>query len=457
MNVAGDRRPRILLVDDDEAVLAVLVLLFEVEGYDVFTARSADEAIAKVPGGVDLVLQDMNFSRGLTAGDEGVALFHTLHARWPELPVILMTAWASLETAVELIKAGAWDYVAKPWDDDKLLAKVAAALSAGELDRANRGPEVIHESQAMQDLLVLSRRVARSDAPVLITGPSGSGKDLLADHIQATSRRRNAPYVRVDLGALAEPLLEAELFGVEAGAYTGALQARPGRFELGDGGTVFLDEVANLNPAGQTKLLTVLQRGELQRVGSAQTRRLDVRTIAATNANLERRVDEGGFREDLYYRLSVVELFVPPLRERTPDILPLAHHFMGRFGVNEARLRPSTEQVLLTHAWPGNVRELENCIRRISIIAPDGPILPEHLRLGRRAPAERAADARAPAPPLDTAADHEARAEQERLQQALKDAGGVVSRAAADLGLSRQTFYRRLRRLGVRIEKHLEE
>jgi len=444
--------PKILVVDDNDAVCTALEVLFSLHDIDVVSAGSPEAALGELAGGgIDLVVQDMNFSQDTTSGREGIELFHQIRARDPGLPVILLTAWTHLDTAVDLVKAGAADYLAKPWDDEKLMTTVRNLLALGEARRtagrmtaARRASHerlarefdlcgIVYESDAMHEVVTLATRVAHADVPVLITGPNGAGKEKLADIIQANSAVADGPYIKVNVGALPAELMEAELFGADAGAYTGAQKTRIGRFEAADGGTLFLDELGTLTPQGQVKLLRVLQTGEFERLGSSQTRRVHVRVISATNAELLQLIRAGRFREDLYYRLNVIELYIPPLAERTDDILPLARAFLGE----GRRLSPAAEAVLLSHGWPGNVRELVNCLKRAALLARSDTVTPADLVLQ-------------PAPARMAEADAEGDPGREAVEAALAAAGGVVSRAAARLGLSRQALYRRMERYGLK-------
>jgi DNA-binding NtrC family response regulator len=439
----------ILVIDDNDGVRTALDILMSLHGARVVSAASLAEGLAtleKEP--IDLVIQDMNFRREATSGEEGIQLFREIRQRDPDVPIILLTAWTHLETAVELVKAGAADYLSKPWDDARLLVTVRNLLdlrkARAETTRIQaqrraarqalaarfdlRG--AIYESEAMHTLIAMATQVAHADVPVLITGPNGAGKEVLADIIHANSSVRSGPYLKVNLGALPAELIEAELFGTEAGAFTGA-RARVGRFEAANGGTLFLDELGNLAPAGQAKLLRVLQTGELERLGSNVTRRTHVRMIAATNTDLRAAIREGRFREDLYYRLNVIELELPPLARRREDILPLAQHFLG----GERELAADAERALLRHSWPGNVRELQNVIRRACLLATSPAIGAEALGLPAAEQTEAAAE---------PAADRPA------IEQALQRAAGVVAHAARDLGLSRQALYRRMEKLGIK-------
>jgi DNA-binding NtrC family response regulator len=396
---------------------------------------------------VDLVIQDMNFRRDATSGEEGVALFRELRALHPDVPVILLTAWTHLETAVDLVKAGAADYIAKPWDDARLLTTVRnllelrAAVEENVATRARRAEAraqlaerydlrgLVYESDALHTVATMAAQVAHADVPVLITGPNGAGKEVLADIVHANSARKDKPYIKVNAGALPDQLIEAELFGTEAGAFTGA-KARAGRFEAADGGTLFLDEIGNLPLAGQAKLLRVLQTGEYERLGSNTTRRASVRIVAATNMPLRDAMREGRFREDLYYRLSVIELALPPLAERRDDVLPLTRAFLP-IG---ARLSGDAERALLNYSWPGNVRELRNVLQRAALLAGVGPITAATLNLPAVLPA------RSDEPVLDRAT----------IERVLAESGHIVAHAARQLGMSRQALYRRMEKLGIK-------
>jgi DNA-binding NtrC family response regulator len=439
----------ILVIDDSEAVRTAFEMLLALYGARVLgegTPSTGLERLARER--VDLVIQDMNFQREATSGAEGIALFREIRAAQPDVPIVLLTAWMHLETAVELVKAGAADYIAKPWDDARLLTSVrnlldlaSARAEAGALRARNREARAglaarfdlkgaVYESEAMHALVTMATQVAHADVPVLITGPNGAGKEVLADIVQGNSERAGEPYLKVNLAALPNELIEAELFGTEAGAFTGA-RARTGRFEAADGGTLFLDELATLSGGGQAKLLRVLQTGEFERLGANTTRRTRVRVIAATNANLRQAIRTGAFREDLFYRLSVIELEVPPLAERREDILPLARHFLEP----GFELTPEAGAALMRHAWPGNVRQLQNVIKRACLLAGGRSIGPAALNL----PASVAA---APEPGPDRAA----------VEAALERARGVIAQAARDLGLSRQALYRRMEKLGLRTD-----
>lgn len=438
----------ILIIDDNDAVRTALEVLLSLQGHRILTAGNPEEGMRQMATHpIDLVLQDMNFRKEATSGEEGIELFRALRERYPSVPIVLLTAWTHLQTAVELVKAGAADYLAKPWDDARLLTTVRNLLElrqlAVERERAVRRRAesraalaarfdlcgLVFESDAMRDLVTKATHIAPAEVPVLVTGPNGSGKELIAAIIQSNSSVRNGPFVTVNVGALPKDLMEAELFGAEAGAFTGATRVRQGRFEAADGGTLFLDEIGNLSLEGQAKLLRVLQTGEFERLGSSATRRVRVRLISATNADLPAAIAEGRFREDLYYRLNVIELKVPPLAERMDDVLPLARHFLaGR------ELNAPAERALLTHSWPGNVRELLNTLRRASLLSTGPQITSADLGL--------TAYFIEPMP--------EREPDRAEIEQALSRARGVIARAARELGLSRQALYRRMEKLGLK-------
>jgi DNA-binding NtrC family response regulator len=439
----------VLIIDDNPAVGEALSLALSLNEIKPLTALTPDEGLALLARGqVDVVIQDMNFTADTTSGEEGVALFRAIRERHPDLPVILLTAWTHLETAVELVKAGAADYLAKPWDDNKLLATVENLLelseSTREVSRSRRERRqrsdqlrknyqldgLVFASDAMARTLELACQVARSEVPVLITGPNGAGKERIAAIVHANSAVKRGPFIAVNCGALPGELIEAELFGADAGAYTGANKAREGRFELADGGTLFLDEIGNLPLSGQVKLLRVLETGQYERLGSGRTRQVKVRVLSATNADLKAMVRAGTFREDLYYRLNVIEVNLPPLGERSDDILPLAEFFLD----GRAELGDAARELLLGYPWPGNVRELKNAIERAALLSGGGPITPELLNL----PQHVSSVARS----LDEPS-------REVVESALHKADGVVSRAAQRLGLSRQALYRRMERYGL--------
>jgi DNA-binding NtrC family response regulator len=475
---------QILIVDDQHAIRDALELLFDVHGFAPLTAATPEQALALIRSeDIGLVIQDMNFAEGETSGVGGVALFRQVRALDPDLPVLLMTAWTSLETAVQLIREGATDYFSKPWNDDKLLATVKNLLRMRELasentrlrsrkTRARRALADRHElcglvyaSDVMQELVSLAVKVAPSDAPVLITGANGSGKEKMAEIIRENSRRQDKPFIKMNAGGLPDQLLEAELFGAEAGAYTGSTKLRIGRFEAAHGGTLFLDELGNLSLNGQMKLLRVLQTGEFERLGSNTTRKVDVRIVSATNTDLTRAIQAGTFREDLYFRLNVIELPIPPLAERSEDIVPLSENYLAELASETTPLQLAQDAVaaLLGYEWPGNVRELQNRLQRASLVCREGVIRAADLALPK--PERRAPPERASVSPSDAPGDKSERArgswaplaEREQIEDALSRAHGIVAKAAADLGLSRQALYRRMERLGLSVERRLKD
>jgi len=443
--------PTVLVIDDNPAVATALEVLFSLHELRTLRALSPREGLALLrKEAVDLVVQDMNFAADTTSGEEGIELFREIRAAYPDLPVILLTAWTHLDAAVDLVKAGAADYLAKPWDDRRLIASVINLIELGQANRELQQRvqrerrqrrdleerfdlrDVVWNDPATERVLALACQVARADVPVLITGPNGSGKERIAEIIRANSSVKDGPFVTLNCGALPSELIEAELFGADAGAYTGASKAREGKFEAADGGTLFLDEIGNLPPAGQMKLLRVLETGRFERLGSNRERQVKVRVLSATNADLPAMIRAGTFREDLYYRLNVIELRLPPLAERPGDILPLAEHFLppGK------SLGEAARAALLQHSWPGNVRELKNVMQRAGLLAANERIEPADLGL----PAVNASTASAQA---------ENEPDRDSIERALARASGVVAQAAAELGLSRQALYRRMERLGI--------
>lgn len=446
-------KERILIVDDNPDICQALSLLLDIHGYTSIYCESPVEAIkAVMHQNISLVIQDMNFSQDTTSGLEGHELFYQLRSVNPDLPIILITAWAQLEMAVELVKDGAADYLSKPWDDNKLLTCIQNLLEMQDLRLQNQrlnkqlsrpaqalGSEpntcgLIYSSQAMCSLVDMAVQVAKADIPILITGANGAGKEKIAEIVQANSPRLDKPFVKVNVGALPIDLLEAELFGAEQGAYTGLNKKRIGRFEAADGGTLFLDEIGNLPLSGQVKLLRVLQTGEFESLGSHVTKKVNVRVISATNANLQQDIQQGLFREDLYYRLNVIELSVAPLKQRIADIVPLAEHFIGK----DKSLPSHTKLALEQHAWPGNVRELQNACQRATILGGGTELQPSDFAL---APAETSALISINEPDSDV------------IQSMLEREQGNISRAAKALGLSRQALYRRMSKYGINVDE----
>lgn len=446
---------RILIADDQPDVLEALRLLLKAEGFQIDSANSPAAALGAIEArDFDVVLMDLNYARDTTSGQEGLDLLAKIQAVDSTLPVVVMTAWGSVELAVEAMRRGARDFIQKPWDNARLLAivrtqaELSKALRQGQrLEAENRllrtdgRVEFVAEAPSMQPVLQLIARVGPSDANVLITGEPGTGKEVVARTLHAVSSRSARPMVTVNAGGLAEGVFESELFGHVKGAFTDAKMDRVGRFELADGGTLFLDEIANIPINLQAKMLRVLETGEMERVGSSKTRRVDVRVISATNANLAEEVANGRFREDLLFRLNTIEIHLPPLRERREDIPLLASYFLG---LHARRYRKCLQgfdapamQALLEHSWPGNVRELSHVIERAVLLAGDK--VARHGDLALRAAAS-------PVRLEDMSLED---VEAFLIKKALARYNGNVSQAANALGLSRSALYRRLQRYGL--------
>jgi DNA-binding NtrC family response regulator len=445
------RLARVLVADDQSDILEALQLLLKAEGYEVETAMSpAGIMLAVERHDFDAALIDLNYARDTTSGAEGLDLLARVRAADPTLPVSVMTAWGSVDGVVEAMRRGAYDYVEKPWDNARLLLTIRRQIEMGRALRAGRQlqteidtlkgapgrPLLIADSPRMRPVLDLMARIGPSDANVLITGEHGTGKELVALWLHAASPRASKPFTAVNLGGLSEGLFESELFGHVRGAFTDAKTDRAGRFELADGGSLFLDEIANISLAQQSKLLRVLQTREVERVGSSRTKRVDVRILAATNADLREEVVGGRFREDLLFRINTIEIALPPLRDRREDILPLARHFLDRhsqrYGRRGLTLEASAAQALLTHGWPGNVRELDHSVERGVLLAQGATVRAGDLGL------------RPPGPPARLEDLTLAEAERAIIERALARFGGNVSQAAKALGLSRSALYRRL-------------
>jgi DNA-binding NtrC family response regulator len=447
---------RVLVADDQPDVVEALRLLLKGEGYAIESAASPAALLATLESReFDAVLMDLNYARDTTSGQEGLDLLPRLHALDPTLPVVVMTAWASVDLAVEAMRRGARDFVRKPWQNARLLAvlrtqvELAAALRRGQrLEAENRllrdepGPSLVAESEAMQPVLELIARVATSDANVLISGENGSGKGTVARALHAASARSARPLVTVNAGGLSEGVFESELFGHVKGAFTDAKADRVGRFELADAGTLFLDEIANVPMALQPKLLRVLETGDFERVGSSRTRRVDVRILSATNADLRGEVAAGRFRQDLFFRLNTIEIPLPPLRERREDIPLLADHFLRqhrqRYRKPVSGFDAEALRALLEHPWPGNVRELDHAIERAVLMARGSSLARADLALKAGGDTPRG---------LEEMSLEEVEAL--LIRKALARFDGNVSRAADALGLSRSALYRRLQRHGL--------
>jgi DNA-binding NtrC family response regulator len=452
-----EKRPyRILVADDQADVLEALRLLLKTEGYQIEAVTSPPAVVNALESReFDALLMDLNYTRDTTSGEEGLDLLARIQSIDAMLPVVVMTAWGSVELAVEAMRRGARDFVQKPWDNARILSilrtqiDLSEALRKGQrleaenrLLRADGRPRFIAESPAMEPVLQLISRVGPSDANVLITGEPGAGKEVVALTLHAISERASKPLVTVNAGGLAEGIFESELFGHVKGAFTDAKTDRVGRFELADGGTLFLDEIANIPFNLQAKLLRVLETGEMERVGSSRTKKVDVRILSATNANLHEEVANNRFRQDLLFRLNTIEIHLPPLRERKEDIPLLASHFLTthaqRYRKRLNGFDQAAMQALVENPWQGNVRELNHVVERAVLMAQENVVKLRDLALrsGREGPAK-----------LDEMSLEEV--EETLIRKALARYDGNVSHAANALGLSRSALYRRLQRYGL--------
>lgn len=456
---------RILIVDDDSSVSASLALLMKQAGLEYLVASDPDAALTALEQRpIDLVIQDMNFSRS-TTGEEGLTLLREIRKRRAALPVVLLTAWGSIDLAVAGMKAGAADFVTKPWDNERLLLTLRTALSLfgvpatedadrESLDEQHDFSEILGKDPAITQVLNQVVRVARTDATVLIQGESGTGKELLANAIHANSARAAGPLVKVNMGAIVPSLLESEMFGHVRGAFTDAKRDRAGNFEQANRGTIFLDEVTEVDRASQVKLLRVLQDRSFQRVGSSEIRHSDFRVVAATNRDLGALVASGQFRDDLYYRLNLITLTLPPLRQRKGDIpLIAAHHLRQvreRYGLGEIAFSADVFPWLAAQHWRGNVRELRHCVERVALMAGKAVLTRADFETNGRQgepPVERTIP--------DAAAGEVHRLDQtERLmiERAMEQSGRNITKAAQLLGLSRFALYRRLSKHGLTAE-----
>ncbi len=448
--------PRVLIADDQEDVREALRLLLKGEGFGTETVHSPAKVLAALEQSeFDAVLMDLNYARDTTSGQEGLDLLARILALDGTLPVVVMTAWANVELAVEAMRRGARDFVQKPWDNARLLAtlrtqvELSRALRQGrrleaenQLLREGAGPTLIAESPAIRPVLEIIRRIGPSEANVLITGENGTGKGVVARAIHAVSARANRPLVVVNMGGLSEGVFESEMFGHVKGAFTDAKTDRVGRFELAEGGALFLDEIANIPLSQQAKLLRVLETGEFERVGSSRTHRANVRLISATNANLAEELESGRFRRDLLFRLNTVEIHLPPLRERREDIPLLAAHFLRQHSQRYRKalvgIDPAAMQLLIEHPWPGNVRELDHAVERAALMAQGNLVKPADLGLR-------------PAGAMTARPEEMSLEEVERflIKKALARSEGNAKKAAEALGLSRSAFYRRLEKHGL--------
>ncbi|HKB79619.1 MAG TPA: sigma-54 dependent transcriptional regulator [Thermoanaerobaculia bacterium] len=449
----------ILIVDDDASITASLALLFKQHGYGAVTASSPVEALEAVRRERPrLVVQDMNFSRR-TTGEEGLQLLADLRAADPSLPVILMTAWGSIALAVEGMKRGAADFITKPWSNAHVIQSVGTTLrlaespaerssTRAELDERFDFSRIIGSDPTVLRVLELVGRVAPTEASVLITGESGTGKELIAEAIHRNSRRRGGPFVKVNLGGISATLFESEMFGHVRGAFTDARQDRKGRFETADGGTIFLDEIGELDPSSQVKLLRVLQDRTYEVLGSSRTRSVDVRVVSATNRPLGELVLRGEFREDLLYRLNLIGIELAPLRGRRGDIPTLAAHFLrmaaAQYGREVESIAPRAMEWLKSQAWPGNIRQLRQAIERAVLMHDRLQLDVEHF-----APGDAVARGSALPEPGAMTLDE---IEKAMIAKSMKHYDGNISRVAEALGLSRAALYRRLEKYGMAAE-----
>ncbi len=445
-------KPRILVVDDEESHRIMLRAVLKDEGYEVVEAADGSEAVRAVEQEpFDLVLLDVRMKTM-----DGIEALNEIRKISPLIPVLIMTAYASVKTAVEALKAGAFDYLTKPLDIEELKILIEKALELYHLREENLTlkerlgdrfdfSKIIGKSRKMRELFDTLSLVAPTDATILILGESGTGKELVANGIHHNSFRKSQPFIKVSCSALPETLLESELFGHGRGAFTGAIARREGRFQLAHRGTIFLDEVGEMSPTTQMKLLRVLQEKEFEPLGSIQTLKVDVRVIAATNKDLDQEVKKGGFREDLFYRLNVIPIHLPPLRERKEDIPDLANHFLSQYREKNKKeikeFSPKALDLLIRYEWPGNIRELENCIERAVIVARGELIAPVDLPPSiQNLPAGKG-DSEI----LFPAGISLQEAEKALILKTLEDAGGNRSRAAEILGINRRTLQMKLK------------
>jgi len=455
---------KILIADDQADVIAAMRLLLKRERFQIETASSPAGVLKAIDSQeLDVVLIDLNYARDTTSGSEGLDLLTRIQEIDPSLPVVVMTAWGSVDLAVEAMRRGARDFIQKPWDNARLLAVLRTQVELAEALRRGRRleaenlalrdsvsdspgelPQIVAESAPMKNVLKLVERIGPSDANVLITGENGTGKEVITRALHAISPRQAKPLISVNAGALAAGIFESELFGHVRGAFTDAKTDRVGRFELADGGTLFLDEIADVPLALQPKLLRVLETGEFERVGSSKTRKINVRVLSATNADLNAEVAEGRFRQDLRFRLNTVEIDLPPLRERREDIPALAEHFLRQHRERYQRqitgLSPEALEALRVHSWPGNVRELDHVIERAVLMSSNSLISAFDLALQNTPDAQ--VSARLEEMSLEDA-------EQLLIRKALARFEGNANRAAEALGLSRSALYRRLQKYGL--------
>jgi DNA-binding NtrC family response regulator len=449
--------PKILIIDDDHDVLFTARMFLEQLDYDVTVLSDPKKSMARISKEhFDVILLDMNFQRGKTEGSEGIRWLEHIRKEDPQAVVILMTAFGDVELAVKGIRAGAFDFILKPWQNAKLQASILSALKLKETRREKERyrnvartleadgdipfHRILGQSDVMEKLKENIRIIAPTDASVLILGENGTGKEMVARAIHKFSERRHEVFMGVDMGAIPETLFESELFGHQKGSFTGAIQDKPGRFELAEKGTLFLDEIGNLPLTLQTKLLTVLEQRTLRRIGAQEDIPIDIRLISATNQPVHQLVEKGSFRRDLLYRLNTIELLIPPLRERLDDIPILAEHFLEeacrKYGKPGLEINRKSMKQLQQYHWPGNVRELQNTLVR-AVIMTEG----KQLHFDQLGAAKGAGSTR---PTLNIEEN-----EKVLIQKALISNKGNVTRAAADLGIDRNALYRRMKKYGI--------
>ena len=455
--MAMEKKGKILIVDDNEDVLLSLNMLLKpyVEGIRVI--NTPERIIGMMDSFMpDVIMLDMNFHRDAISGEEGYEWLEKILAHNPKSVVLFITAYVDTEKAVRAIKAGAIDFIPKPWERNKLLDTVKSAVELSR-ERNLDSSDLIGECPAMKELKAQMMRVAATDANVLITGENGTGKDVVAHALHLLSDRARKPFVNIDLGCIPENLFESELFGYEKGAFTDARNAKEGRIETADGGTLFLDEIGNLNLPMQQKLLTVIEKRETQRIGSNKVSHVDVRILAATNANLREKVGEGAFRQDLFYRLNTIELHLPPLRDRGEDIVLLAEYFLkiysGKYSVGDVRLGASAKQKLLKHTWPGNVRELQHCIERAIVLGDKMELAAEDIRLEDSVVASGTSASNSATGSASGSVNIDSlnlqTLEREAIKRAISLSNGNLTQAAELLGITRFALYRKIDKLGV--------
>jgi DNA-binding NtrC family response regulator len=461
--MSSPKPPAVLVADDQQEILHALRVLLRGEKCRVKTVGTPGEALdALAHDPFDVALIDLNYARDTTSGQEGLDLIPAIRKIDADLPIVVMTAWATIDIAVECMRRGAADFMQKPWENARVVATV---FNQTELYRAKRRATLLADenrtlkesksrdflarSEVMKPVLEIMHKVAASDANILITGENGTGKGVAARYIHSLSARSTEPFVSINMGGLASGVAESELFGHVKGAYTDARADRAGRFEMADGGTLFMDEIGNLPMEQQQKLLRVLETGEFERVGSSRTLKVNVRIISATNSDLQKSVSEGKFREDLLYRLNTIPIHLPPLRERREDIELLAEHFLNqhlkRYRKPVSGFLDQAMTALRDYSWPGNVRELDHTIERAILLSGGDRIKVSDLGLMSTAAPDDASAMNTPS--LDDMSLEEV--EKYLIQRTLKRNGGNATKTATDLGLSRSAFYRRLQRFGL--------